>query len=205
MLFRSGVAGGSEGFAKELVGVEIDLPVVVGVGVRTDGENGPEEVEVEDFDVGSGIGNNVGDGEQFLFQESDSGVGIDGAVELGGAINATERVRRVVLNGIAEYLVVTDESGDIVRRDDRGSEEAISWMVPVMPPACTKSPTLKGRRMTRNTPAAKLERRPAQAAPIAMPAAAMRAAKVVVSTPKYPRMATTRAMFSATPTLAISH
>jgi len=91
LLFRSGVAGGSEGFAKELVGVEIDLPVVVGVGVRTDGENGPEEVEVEDFDVGSGIGNNVGDGEQFLFQESDSGVGIDGAVELGGAINATER------------------------------------------------------------------------------------------------------------------
>ena len=56
----------------------------------------------------------------------------------------------------------------------------ISVTVPVMPPAVMKSPTLNGRNMMINTPAAKFDNRPAQAAPIATPAVAMSAAKLVV-------------------------
>ena len=59
--------------------------------------------------------------------------------------------------------------------------------VPLTPPALTKSPTLNGRRKTRNAPAAKLARSPPQAMPMATPPAARSAANVVVSTPKKPK------------------
>ena len=62
----------------------------------------------------------------------------------------------------------------------------------------TKSPTLNGRRNTRNAPAAKLASRPPHATPMATPPAAISAAKVVVSTPKNPRIATTSAMLRTT-------
>jgi hypothetical protein len=62
----------------------------------------------------------------------------------------------------------------------------------VTPAAEMKSPTLNGRRRTRKTPAAKFASMPLQATPMATPPAAKRAAKLVVSTPKKPRMATTR-------------
>jgi hypothetical protein len=70
----------------------------------------------------------------------------------------------------------------------------ISRTVPVMPPPLMKSPTLKGRRMIRKAPAAKLASRPLQAAPMAMPAAASRAAKLVVSMPNTDRMTITSTM-----------
>ncbi|MOA31782.1 hypothetical protein D3C78_1529580 [compost metagenome] len=60
----------------------------------------------------------------------------------------------------------------------------ISFTVPVTPPAVTKSPTFIGRSMIRNTPAAKLDSNPDQAMPMATPAAANSAAKVVVWMPK---------------------
>ena len=71
----------------------------------------------------------------------------------------------------------------------------IASTVPVTPPAVTESPTLNGRRKTRKAPAAKFASRPPHAMPIATPPAAISAAKVVVSTPKKPRMATTSAAF----------
>lgn len=49
-----------------------------------------------------------------------------------------------------------------------------------------------------NTPAARLASRPLHAAPIAMPTPAMRAAKLVVSIPKNPRMATMSTTLSKT-------
>jgi len=76
----------------------------------------------------------------------------------------------------------------------------ISSTVPRMPRAEMKSPTLKGRRMRRKTPAARLARRPLHAAPMAMPTPARRAAKLVVSMPKKPRMAMMRAMLRMTAT-----
>ena len=60
----------------------------------------------------------------------------------------------------------------------------IARTVPVTSPASTKSPTLNGRSTRMNAPAAKFERSPPHAAPIAMPSAAMSAANDVVSTPK---------------------
>jgi hypothetical protein len=59
-----------------------------------------------------------------------------------------------------------------------------SCTVPVMPPICTKSPTLNGRSTSMNAPAAKLPSMPLQAAPIATPAPASIAATEVVWMPK---------------------
>lgn len=75
----------------------------------------------------------------------------------------------------------------------------ISTTVPSVSPAWMKSPTLKGRSTIRKAPAAKFESRPDQAMPMATPAAASTAAKVVVSTPDTPRMATMSTMLSSTP------
>ena len=74
----------------------------------------------------------------------------------------------------------------------------ISITFPVTPPALIVSPALKGRSTIRNAPAAKLERSPPQAAPIARPAPATKAAKEVVSIPKTPNKTTARTTFSAT-------
>ena len=59
-----------------------------------------------------------------------------------------------------------------------------SVTVPVTPATVTKSPTFIGRSTTRKAPAAKCASRPDHAMPIATPAAAIRAAKVVVWIPK---------------------
>ncbi|MNN57759.1 hypothetical protein D3C81_1727630 [compost metagenome] len=56
----------------------------------------------------------------------------------------------------------------------------ISLTVPVTPPMVTKSPTLNGRSTTRKAPAAKFDISPDHAMPMATPAAAISAAKVVV-------------------------
>ncbi|MCY1183478.1 hypothetical protein D9M73_241050 [compost metagenome] len=60
----------------------------------------------------------------------------------------------------------------------------ISFTVPVTPPAVMKSPTLNGRRTMMKAPAARFASRPDQAMPMATPAAAMSAARLVVCTPK---------------------
>jgi len=80
------------------------------------------------------------------------------------------------------------------------AKRPISSTVPVTPPAVTKSPALKGRRIIRNTPAAKFASRPLQAVPTARPAPASSAAKLVVSTPKKPSSATTSTTFRVTAT-----
>ena len=59
-----------------------------------------------------------------------------------------------------------------------------SRTVPTTPPILTKSPTLNGRRISMNAPAAKLPSKPLQAAPIATPAPASIAANEVVWMPK---------------------
>ena len=64
------------------------------------------------------------------------------------------------------------------------------------------SPTLNGRSVIRKIPAAKLERSPAHAAPIAMPTAAIRAANEVVSMPSTPKTAMRTRIFIRTTALA---
>ena len=89
-----------------------------------DGEDGSEQIEVEDFDVGRGIGDDVGNGQELLLELGDGGVDVSCPVELGGAIDAAEGVGGVVLDGVAEDLVVADEGGDVIGADDGGGEEA---------------------------------------------------------------------------------
>ena len=73
----------------------------------------------------------------------------------------------------------------------------ISSTVPVTPAAVMKSPTLNGCRTTKNTPPAKFDSSPDHAMPMATPAAAINAAKLVVSTPKNPSIAMTSTIFSS--------
>ena len=77
--------------------------------------------------------------------------------------------------------------------------------LPVTPPVAITSPTLNGRRNTRNAPAAKLASKPLQARPMATPAAAMRAANVAVSTPRTPRIATKSTTLRSTDKLACTY
>jgi hypothetical protein len=60
----------------------------------------------------------------------------------------------------------------------------ISFTVPVTSPALIKSPTLKGFKKTRNTPAARLDIMPPHMASMAKPTPAKRPAMVVVWNPK---------------------
>ena len=66
--FGAGEAGGGEGFADDAVAVEVDLPVVVGVGERPDDEDGAGHCEGADGDFGSGIGHDVWDVGQLGFE-----------------------------------------------------------------------------------------------------------------------------------------
>src|SRR5215472_13851015 len=50
--FGHGISRGTERVADRLVGVEIDLPIVIGVRVGPHGENGAPLVEVDHLDVG---------------------------------------------------------------------------------------------------------------------------------------------------------
>ncbi len=59
----------------------------------------------------------------------------------------------------------------------------ISATVPLEPPATTKSPFLKGRKISSITPAAKFESVPCRARPMARPAAPSTATSEVVSIP----------------------
>ncbi len=47
MLFGHGIAGGAAGFADDFVGIEINLPVMIGVAVGAYGEHRPVKVEFE--------------------------------------------------------------------------------------------------------------------------------------------------------------
>ena len=60
---------------------------------------------------------------------------------------------------------------------------------PVWPPASTTSPISSGRKISSITPLAKFDRLPCRARPMATPAEASRATRLVVSTPTLPRAA----------------
>ena len=86
----------------------------------------------------------------------------------------------VSLNILLLPIIVCTLSGVLMVVVNRPS----SVMVPVTPATVTKSPTFNGRNTTRKAPAAKCASRPDHAIPMATPAAAISAAKVVVWMPK---------------------
>ena len=55
------IACRTEGRSDQLVGIEIDLPKMIGMTIRAHRQHRSPLVEVEDFDIGRGLGNNVGD------------------------------------------------------------------------------------------------------------------------------------------------
>ena len=71
VLLRNWISGGAEAFTNDSVGVEIDLPVVIGVAVGADSEHWAVEIELKDFDVWGGIRQSVGNFADALFERLD--------------------------------------------------------------------------------------------------------------------------------------
>jgi hypothetical protein len=93
------------------------------VAVRPDRENRPALVEGDDFDVGPGLGDDVGDLRQHVLQAPDRVVGVDGVVDLRQQVDAAEGVAAEVLDRPVHDLGVAHHRLDVVGRVDRGVEE----------------------------------------------------------------------------------
>lgn len=106
VLLGSRVAGRAEALPQKRVGVEIDLPIMVVVGAGPHCEHGPEEVEIEDFDLWGRLGHDVRDGQELLLQERDGRSCVHRRVQLRRAVDAPKRVGGIVLNVVAEDLLL---------------------------------------------------------------------------------------------------
>ena len=90
MLFGHRISGGAKSFADGFVGVEINLPVVIGVAVGAHGEYRAIEIELENFDIRGRIGFDVGDLTHFVFEQFDRFVMIHRVGELSLQIDAAD-------------------------------------------------------------------------------------------------------------------
>ena len=121
---RHRIARPRELLADHPVGVEPDLPEMVGVAVRPDRELCAHRVEVEDLDVRRGLGEHVRDRRQAGLQARDRIRRIDAVVDLRETVDAAIRGGRVVLQRIAHQLAVAHQRDHVVGRDDRRGEQA---------------------------------------------------------------------------------
>ena len=89
MLFGHGIAGGAAGFADDFVGIEINLPVVIGVTIRAHGEHRTIEVELKYFDIGRRISFDIRYLADPFFEQFDRFIVIDRVGKLGFQVDAT--------------------------------------------------------------------------------------------------------------------
>mmetsp|Transcript_9918 Transcript_9918/g.23253 ORF Transcript_9918/g.23253 Transcript_9918/m.23253 type:complete len:257 (+) Transcript_9918:629-1399(+) len=121
---RHRVARRAEGGDDRLVGVEIDLPVVVGVAVGSHGQQRAFGRELQDLDVRRRAGHHVRDGGDGGLEAGDGVQRVHAVRDLGDAVHAAVRQRGVVLDGAAEDGVVADDGVDVVGAGDGGAEQA---------------------------------------------------------------------------------
>src|SRR5271165_1379710 len=124
VLFGCGQSGIGSGVTNDAVGVEVHLPVMRVTAVRTNREHGAGEGEGQDLDVGSGVGQYVGNLRQVRLQECDYLMHVGGVVQLGLQVNTAIRIGGEVLDNLGEDFAIADDVADVVECVDGGDEEA---------------------------------------------------------------------------------
>jgi len=94
--------GGAEGAGDQLVGVEVDLPVM----------------------AGGRVGDDVGDGGKRRLQAGDGIERIDAEGQLRRALDAAITERRKILDRVVRNLAIADDRLDVVRAGDDRVEQA---------------------------------------------------------------------------------
>jgi hypothetical protein len=131
-----------------------------------------------------GLGQHVGDRRDlFLEQRHRRGV-VGRAGQLCLQVNPAIGIGRVVLDRVAEDLAVADQRQHVVGRVDRRSEQADFLHRPGDAADRHEIADLDRPQDDQEDAAGKIGEKPDQASPMATPAAAKRAAKVVVWMPK---------------------
>ena len=54
VLFGNRITGGAESLANDPVGIEVNLPVMIGMAIGAHGEHRAVEIKLEDFESGAG-------------------------------------------------------------------------------------------------------------------------------------------------------
>ena len=124
MLLGCGQASTGSSVANHTVRVEIHLPIVCIAAVRAHREHRTGEREGQDFDVGGGVCEYVGDSRQIGFQCGNRRMDINGVVELRLQIDTAVRVMAEILDDISEDFAVTNDVADVIESIDRGDEKA---------------------------------------------------------------------------------
>ncbi|MNN30536.1 hypothetical protein D3C81_1441870 [compost metagenome] len=91
--------------------------------VRTHRQHRPQQIEFENFHIHRRFLEHIGDRSNTLLQQSNGGLVIRRAGELGLQFHPAERVVAVILDVVAEDLVVTDQGQHVVRGIDRRGEQ----------------------------------------------------------------------------------
>src|SRR5208337_1801512 len=102
-------AGSGEGLFNQPVCVEIYLPVVLVVAVRTHGQYRSRKIEGKDLYVGRRIGHNVWNARQGLLERRHRYVHIHAMRQLGGQVHSSVSIGGVILDDVAEDFAVTDD------------------------------------------------------------------------------------------------
>lgn len=127
------------GISNDPVCIEVHLPVVRVVAIRSHRQNGTGKSEGEDLFVGRRISQHIRDLGQVGFESGDDSVNIDEKFWMMSP----------------KIFPLTHDVAEVSRVLIEVTNKPTSSTVPVTPPATTTSPTLNGCRMTRKIPAAK--------------------------------------------------
>ena len=124
VLLGDRVAGLGEGLLDELVGGEVDPPVVIVVAEGAHREHRAVEVELGQLDRRRRVRRHIGQDGQLFAQQLHRGQRIDAVRELRPQLDAAIGIHCVIDDAVAEQLVVADEDAQVVGGVERGSEEA---------------------------------------------------------------------------------
>jgi hypothetical protein len=124
VLFRSRQTSAGTGVANGAVSVEVHLPVVLVIAVRTNGKYRTRERERQNLDVRRRSGQHVGNLGQVGLEQRDDLVHVGRVIKLGLQINPSVRIVGEVLDDVAEDLAVSDDVANVVERVDRGHEQS---------------------------------------------------------------------------------
>src|SRR4029079_15104276 len=109
------ITGGAERIADGLVGVEIDLPVMIGVRVGANGQHGTALVEVDDFDIRRRLADDIRNLRERFLEPAARVLRIDAMGELRETVHSPIGAGGEILDRVGEGLVVAHRRHDHVR------------------------------------------------------------------------------------------